>query len=193
MSYRCCNGDPRGLSESPHFTHPPPLLHGYETGTGFFVWFFFHSSFGNQTSAVKTFAGMPFQRGSAAGCRWRWQSHKGAIAAGRVAWLEGAPCTRGAQPGWPLGECAQPRYPRGKGNLESQAETRLLLLPSPRQTITASLALPNAKYRPHNTWSVPLPLLPPPPPQLRAGMAHALAQSLGVTFHIKSSTHTYDC
>lgn len=51
MSYRCCNGDPRSLSESPHFTHPPPLLHGYETGTGFFVWFFFHSSFGNQTSA----------------------------------------------------------------------------------------------------------------------------------------------
>lgn len=111
MSYRCCNGDPRSLSESPHFTHPPPLLHGYETGTGFFVWFFFHSSFGNQTSAVRMFAGLPFQRGSAAGCRWRWQSHKGAIAAGRVAWLEGAPRTRGAQPGWPLGERAQLTVP----------------------------------------------------------------------------------
>lgn len=149
-------------------------------GVCLFVGFFSHSSFGNQTSAgeevcwdaVPEGISSRMQTGVTKGPSqqggWRgWSAHLAQVGHSWTGhWV--SVHSLGIQEGKGI----------GKGNWESRAEPRLPLLPSPRQTITASLTLRNAKYRPHNTWSVPLPLLPPPPPSpLRAGMAHALSES----------------
>lgn len=96
-----CNGDLKSLSGSPPFTHPPSLLHGYKKGTGFFVFlviffnFFSTAALEIKHVLVRRFAGLSFQRGSAAGCRMEVTKLQRGNRSREGGMAGGAPHTRG--------------------------------------------------------------------------------------------------